>query len=129
MNDLRTPIARARGLGSAKDGTGHFWTQRLSAVALVPLTIWFVWGLAGAPGASRAEALAWIGAPINAVLMVLLLLTLFWHSMLGLQVIVEDYVHSAWLKLTTLVLLRFAHLALAAAGVYAVLYISFGGTA
>jgi succinate dehydrogenase / fumarate reductase, membrane anchor subunit len=129
MRELRTPIARVRGLGSAKEGTSHFWHERLTAVALVPLVIWFMWGLFGVAGAPRAEVLAWIGSPVNAVLLALLLLVGFWHSMLGLQVIVEDYVHSAWLKLTTLILFRFAHLLLAAASVYAVLYISFGGAA
>jgi succinate dehydrogenase / fumarate reductase, membrane anchor subunit len=129
MRELRTAIARARGLGSAKDGTSHFWHQRLTAAALVPLTIWFLWGLVGAAGASHADALAWIGAPVNAVLLTLLLVLGLWHSMLGLQVIVEDYVHGPGIKLATLVALRFAHLLLAAASVYAVLYISFGGAA
>jgi succinate dehydrogenase / fumarate reductase, membrane anchor subunit len=118
-----------RGLGSAKEGTDHFWHQRLTAGAMVPLIVWFAWGLITLAGASHAAVIAWIGAPVNAVLLVVLLATLFWHSMLGVQVIVEDYVHTAWLKLGTLLALRFAHLLLAAASIYAVLYISFGGAA
>jgi succinate dehydrogenase / fumarate reductase, membrane anchor subunit len=129
MRELRTPIAKVRGLGSAKDGTGHFWYERLTAAALVPLVIWFVWSLIGIAGASYTDVVAWIGAPVNAVLLILLLLIMLWHSMLGLQVIVEDYVHLGWLKLAMLILFRFAHLLLAAVAVYAVLYISFGGTA
>jgi succinate dehydrogenase / fumarate reductase, membrane anchor subunit len=129
MRELRTPIAKVRGLGSAKDGTSHFWYERLTAAALVPLVIWFVWSLIGVAGASHTDVIAWIGAPVNAVLLILLLLIMLWHSLLGLQVIVEDYVHIGWLKLATLILFRFAHLLLAAIAVYAVLYISFGGTA
>lgn len=126
MSRLRTQVARARGLGSAQEGTHHWWLQRLTAIALVPLCIWFVAALVGLTGAPHAEVAAWIGAPVNVVLLVLFVALLFWHSMLGIQVVIEDYVHSGWLKLATLVALKLAHALLAIAAIYAVLRIGLG---
>jgi len=126
MSRLRSPIARARGLGSAKDGTGHFWAQRLTAIALVPLLIWFVASVVGLSGMTYTEVAAWFESPLNATLFVILLLSLAWHSMLGLQVIVEDYLHHAGLKMAVLITLKFAHILLAVAAIYAVLRIGIG---
>lgn len=123
MNRLRSPIGVARGLGSAKDGTGHFWSQRITGLALVPLVIWFVAGLVGQVGGAHADFVDWIGRPVNTVLIVLTVVALMWHSMLGLQVVVEDYIHTGWAKLTVLITLSFTHIALGAAAVYAVLRI------
>ncbi len=124
---LRSPIKRVRGYGSAHDGTHHFWVQRLTAVALVPLLVWLVWSVASLSGASHVEFTAWVERPLNAVLLVVALGALFWHSMLGLQVVVEDYIHSAPIKLATLIILKFAHLGLGLAAIYAVLRIGLGG--
>lgn len=124
--DIRSPLARARGLGSAKDGVGHWWAQRVSAVALVPLSLWFVVSLATRAGGGYEAALAWIGSPTTAVALVLYLGTLFYHSQLGLQVVIEDYVHSEGIKLIALVLTKFANAVLAAGAIFAVLWIALG---
>ena len=124
---LRTPLGRVLGLGSAKDGTAHWWTQRLTAVALVPLGLWFMVALAALAGAGYGEFLAWVRQPLNASLMTLFVVVAAYHSELGLQVVVEDYVHAHWLRVSTLVLLKFAHVLLALAGVFALLGMSFGG--
>lgn len=123
---FRTPLARARGLGSARQGTGHWWAQRLTAIALVPLCLWFVAGILGLIGAGHGAALAWIASPVNAVLLVLLLVAVFHHVQLGLQVVIEDYVHSEWRKIAAIVAVKFAALALTAACVFAVLKIALG---
>lgn len=122
---FRSPLGRAMGLGSAKAGFGHWWTERITAVALIPLSIWFIASLIVHSGSSYEAFIGWIGSPITAILMVLLLTTLFWHAALGLQVVVEDYVHSGakiWLLLAT----RFACFALAAAGIVATLRVAIG---
>lgn len=124
---LRSPLARARGLGSAKDGTGHWWSQRISALALIPLTLWFVASLVCRAGGDYAATLAWLSSPVVAVALSIYLAVAFYHSQLGLQVVVEDYVHHEWLKLATLVLLQFANAVLAVAAIFSVLWISLGG--
>lgn len=121
---LRSPIGRARGLGSAQDGTTHFWVQRLTAIALVPLLIWFISGVVGLVGADYCTVVAWISRPVNAVLFILLLSTMCWHSMLGMQVIVEDYLHTGWSKLGALIVLKFGHVLVAVAGTYAIVSIA-----
>lgn len=122
--DKRSPLAIARGLGSAKDGVGHWWAQRLTAIALVPLTLWFVYVLLSMNGLGYDDARYWIASPVVAVTLVLYLAVLFYHSQLGLQEVVEDYVHHEGLKLATLVLLKFAHVVLAVAAIFAVLKIA-----
>lgn len=123
----RSPLGRARGLGSAREGTAHWWAQRLTAVALVPLTLWFVIGLIGTIGAEHALVADWIGLPINATLMVILLVALFHHAQLGLQVVIEDYVHHEGLKIAGIMLVKFLAVLLGLASIFAVLDISFGG--
>lgn len=123
---LRTPLSRALGKGPAGDGTAHWWQQRVTAVALVLLGSWFAFSLAGADLADRVALVAWIGAPLNAALLVLLVLTAAWHSQLGTRVIAEDYVHGA-LKVPLLIVLQFVHAIAAAVGVVAVLQIAIGG--
>jgi succinate dehydrogenase / fumarate reductase membrane anchor subunit len=95
---LSSPLGRVRGLGSAKSGAHHWWMQRVTSLALLPLTIWLVFGLAGMAGASHAEALAWIGHPFNAVLLLAFLAAAFHHTAAGLQVVIEDYVNQSWLR-------------------------------
>lgn len=124
---FRTPIKQARGLGSAHHGTGHWWAQRMSAVALIPLMLWFVVGIAANSGASHAQAVAWIGAPVNAVLLILLLATAFYHAALGLQVILEDYVSDRAVRTVAITLVRFAAALLAVTSVFAILRIALGG--
>ena len=124
---LRSTLGRVRGLGSAKEGVAHWWAQRTTAVALVPLSLWFVATLIAHLGGDYGHAVQWIGAPVPAILMVLLIGTTFYHAVLGLQVVVEDYVHEEWAKLTMLVLLRLACFVLAVSGIFAVLRLAFRG--
>jgi len=125
-NDLRNPLARARGLGSAKEGAGHWMLQRITAVALVFLTLWFVITVLGLMHADYATARGTIAQPWNAVLLIALIVTMFRHAVLGLQVVIEDYVHTRWLEMTALVLIKFIAVLAALAGVLAVLRIALG---
>ena len=124
---LRSPLGRAVGLGSAKEGVEHWWAQRVSAVALIVLGLWFVASLVAHAGADRAMVAAWLKGPLAAVLTMLTIAATFYHAALGIQVVIEDYVHSEWIKIPALVLLRLLCLALAVAGIFAVLRIAFGG--
>jgi len=123
---LRTPLGQVLGLGSAKEGTGHFFGQRVSGMALLILGLWFAWSLATLPGFGHADALAFIGAPLNGVLLVLLVVTLAYHSSLGVQVVIEDYVHGHGFKLVSLIISRFAHSFLLVAAIYAIIKIGLG---
>lgn len=123
---LRSPLGRARGLGSAKQGVHHFWVQRVSAAALVPLSLWFVFSVARLHGADYAAVKHWVSAPSVAVALVLFLATLFYHSMLGVQVVIEDYVGHEGARLASLVLSKFVHAILAAASIFAVLKVALG---
>lgn len=120
---LRTPLGHVLGLGSAKDGTSHWWAQRVSAVALLFLGIWFAFVLATASGLGYEEVVAEMGRPINNILMLLLSVTLAYHSYLGVQVVIEDYVHAPGWKIGLLLLSRFAHVLLAVAAVFSLLKI------
>jgi succinate dehydrogenase / fumarate reductase, membrane anchor subunit len=127
MSDLRSPLARARGLGSAKHGLQHWWAQRITAVALVPLVVWFAVSLVMLSGADYAAARAWIGSPF---VMVLLLLTIgigLHHAQLGLQVVIEDYIRSDGCKLALIVVVKFIAALFGLAAVVAILRIGFGG--
>jgi succinate dehydrogenase / fumarate reductase membrane anchor subunit len=123
---LRTPLGRVLGLGAARDGVSHWWSQRLTAVALVPLTLWFLVALARAGSLDYEAARVWLARPLHAVGALLLVIVLCWHSRLGVRVVVEDYVHSPGAKVVTLVLIDFAHFVLGAAGIYAILRVAFG---
>ncbi len=122
---LRSPLRRVLGLGSAKDGTGHWWAQRVSAVALVPLALWFLFALLALPALDYPVMHTWLARPTNAMLTVLLLAALGQHAYLGLTVVVEDYVHSSGLRILSLLLLRFAFVLTGAAGLFAVLHVAF----
>jgi succinate dehydrogenase / fumarate reductase membrane anchor subunit len=123
---LRSPLSRARGYGSAKEGVGTFLAERISAVALLPLTLWFVFSVAQLPLMSFNEVKHWVQAPSVAVTLVLFLAVLFYHSSLGVKVVVEDYVGGEGRKLVVLLLVKFAHAALAATAIFAVLKIALG---
>ena len=125
---LQSPLGRARGLGSAKSGTQHWWAQRLTALALVPLTIWFVIAMVAATGSDYAGARAFIGSPITAVLLILLIVAVFHHAQLGLQVVIEDYVHTKPVEIALLLIVKAAAVVLALAAIFAVLLIAFGGS-
>jgi succinate dehydrogenase / fumarate reductase membrane anchor subunit len=126
---LRSPIGRVLGLGAAKEGVSHWWSQRVTSVALVLLGVWFVASLLRMPTFGHEFVAAWVAMPLNAVLLLLLVGTMIYHSQLGVQVVVEDYVHHHGLKIVTMLLLTFAHVVLAALAIFAVLRIAFGGGA
>ena len=123
---LRSPLGRVLGLGTAKDGTGHWWGQRVSGVALVLLGLWFVASLATLPSLAYDDVVAFVGELPNPVLLILLCGTMAYHSYLGVQVVIEDYVHGHGLKVASLVLSRFAHIFFAVVGVFAVLRLGIG---
>ena len=120
--DMRSALARAVGFGSAKDGVGHWWAERVSALALVPLTLWFVASIIAHTGSDHTSFIAWLRTPLVSILMILLVITLFYHTALGLQVVIEDYVHS-WVKFAAMIAVRFGCLALTTAGIVAILHI------
>ncbi|HEX6550705.1 MAG TPA: succinate dehydrogenase, hydrophobic membrane anchor protein [Gammaproteobacteria bacterium] len=124
---LRNPLARARGLGSAKEGTTHWMAQRVTALALIPLTLWFAYSVLRIMHGDYAHAYAWVHAPMAAVLLVILIGTAFYHAYLGLQMVIEDYVHGVWSKFGSLLLIKFICVLLALSGIFAVLRIAFGG--
>lgn len=126
-SDTRTPIHRAVGLGSAKSGSAHWWSQRITAAALVPLMLWLTGSLISLAGRDYHAFIGWLHNPITVVLLSLLLIALFRHTVLGLEVIAEDYIHACGLKIITIGLLRFAGVILAASGIFAMLVIAFGG--
>ena len=123
---LRSPLGRVRGLGSAKEGVNHWWAQRMTALALVPLAVWFVISLLGMTGADHAAVKAWVGSPVVAALLILLIAATFYHAYLGLQVVIEDYVHSEAWKLFALLAVKGAAWLLAILGVISVLVLLLG---
>jgi succinate dehydrogenase / fumarate reductase membrane anchor subunit len=124
-SSMQTPLAKAMGLGSAKSGVAHWRAQRVSAIALVPLTLWFAASIIAHSGSDYAAFIAWLRSPLTAGLMILLLIALFQHAALGLQVVIEDYVHSGG-KFAAVIAVRLGCFALATAGVVATLGIAFG---
>jgi succinate dehydrogenase / fumarate reductase membrane anchor subunit len=121
---IRTPLGRVRGLGSAKSGALHFWHQRLTAVALVPLTLWFVWSVARYAGAPHGDVVAFLAHPFNAAAMLLFVIAGLYHMVLGVQVVIEDYVHSEGMKLALLLFVNFAAFAIGIVSTIAVLRIA-----
>lgn len=122
---FRTPLGRVRGLGSAKDGTGHWWMQRLTALALVPITVWFVISVIGMAGASYGEFSAWLANPLVAGLFLILIAATFYHAVLGLQVVVEDYLHNEGVKIATLLVIKAAAVLLGLTAALSVLRLLF----
>ena len=122
---LQNPLAKARGLGSAKDGTGHWWAQRTSAIALVPLVIYVVYLLVSLAGADYSTIRLTIAQPWNAVLLILFFATAFWHARLGLQVVIEDYIHARWLEISLMIAVKFTFAVLGLAAIVAIGRIAF----
>lgn len=126
MSSIRSSLAGARGLGSAKSGTAHFWAQRVSAIALVPLTLWFVACLASQFGASYSSVTNWLSSPFQASLLAIYLAAIFYHSQLGLQTIIEDYVHVESIKIGSLIVLQLLNILLGVSAIVSVLMILVG---
>lgn len=124
---LRTPLGRVRGLGSAKDGTSHWWMQRVSSVLLAPLSIWFLLCALPLLGADYADARVWLAQPLNAFLVLALVFALVYHALLGVQVVVEDYIHTRWLEVAVLTSVRLLAFLAALATSLAVVRIAVGG--
>ena len=118
---LRTPLGRVLGLGSAKEGAGHWSAMRVSAVALIPLTLWLLFSLLLLPDLHYSTVRVWLSLPISAFLSVLLIIALTHHSYLGTNEVVEDYVHAPGMKLLILLTLRFLYVLVAGSGVFAVM--------
>jgi succinate dehydrogenase / fumarate reductase membrane anchor subunit len=123
---LRSPLGRVLGMGSAKDGTGQWWAQRVSSVALIPLTLWFLFSLLALPSLDYGTVKTWLSFPMSGFLAVLLVAVLTYHSYLGTTVVVEDYVHGAAVKLFSLLLLRFLYVLAGGASIFAILRVAFG---
>lgn len=121
---MRSALARAIGLGSARQGAGSWWAERVSAVALVPSTLWFVAAIIVHTRRDYAAFIGWLRSPFATILMILLLIALFHHTALGLQVVIEDYIYST-AKFTTVIAVRLGCFALAIAGIVATLHIAF----
>ena len=126
MTRMRSPLGRALGLGSAKEGVEHWWAQRVTAVALVPLVLWFVIAVIGLVGADRAAVIAWVKSPMPAVFLILLLVATFYHTALGLQAVIEDYVHGEAMRIGALLVMRFLCIVFALRGILAVLMMALG---
>ena len=125
--DLRSDLGRVRGLGSSKGGTSHWWAQRVTAVALVPLSAWFVFSIINLVGVDREGLKVWVNGPVSFVLMVLFLIALFYHMQLGLQVVIEDYVHNERNKVISLILNKLIAVFLVVSSITALMKIAFGG--
>ena len=123
---MRTPLGKVRGLGSARDGTHHWWMQRVTAIANLPLMVFLVIFVLSHLGASRTEMLASLANPFVAILLALTMISVLWHMRLGLQVVIEDYVHGAATKLVAILANTFFTAALGVAALYAILKMSFG---
>lgn len=123
---MQSNLGRVRGMGSAKEGVHHWWMQRLTAIALVPLMLWLVISIVAHAGAGHAAVTAWMGQPIPAILMILLVVGGYYHAKLGMQVVIEDYVHNEGVKFTALIGLKLLTVVLGVASVFAILKLAFG---
>ena len=126
-SQMRSPLGRAIGLGSAKEGVDHWWAERITALALVPLTLWFVVAVVELAGADRAAFVDWVRHPVPAVLLVLLLIATFYHNALGLQVVIEDYIENEALRFGLIIIMKLVSVVLTVLGIFAVLKLSFAG--
>ena len=121
---LETPLHKVQGMGSAHSGVSHFWRQRVTAAALIPLSLWFGVSVLGLIGAHEAATLAFLSQPLNAILMAFFVVILLFHMALGLQVVIDDYVHSNGQKLVLMLLMRGFSIAVGATAIFALLRIA-----
>ena len=124
---MRSTLGRVRGLGSSGDGSHHWWIQRLTAVALIPLGIWFIFAVLSFVGTDYAQFKAWAGHHGNALMLILFIITAFHHAQLGMQVVIEDYIHGEAVKITSILLIKFVSFMFAVSCILAVLRLYFGG--
>lgn len=125
MSRYQTPLSRVKGLGSAKEGTDHFWAQRISAIALVPLVLWLAFSIASLPGMDYLTIREWLSQPFNAIVMILFIVAGFSHARLGLQVVAEDYIGSHGPRTALVIAITFAAVALGVTGVFSIMRIAF----
>jgi len=125
--DYQTPLAKVRGLGSAKAGTAHFWMQRITAITLIPLSFWMVSFTEQLLNASHQDMIIWLSEPLNTILALAWVIAAFYHAALGLQVVIEDYVHTDWMKISSIWLMKLTFLFFAIAAVVAIFRISMIG--
>ena len=125
-SNLRSPLGRARGLGAAKEGLQHWWLQRLTSLALIPLTVWFAAAIVGLAGSGYEEFVAWLSDPCTTAVMVGFLAVTFHHAQSGMQVVIEDYVASHGLRIASVILVKFVCYGLALLGIVSTLIVSFG---
>ena len=121
---MRSDLGRVRGLGTAKEGAHHWWMQRLTAIALIPLTLWFIISIASLNSASYAETVNWLSIPLVSIFMILLISSTLYHALLGVQVVVEDYIHQEGFKFLLLIGLKFIFLVLGVIAVFSLLKIA-----
>jgi succinate dehydrogenase / fumarate reductase membrane anchor subunit len=126
---LRSPLRRVTGLGSARGGSGHWFAQRVSAVALVLLGLWFTFALVTLGGATHANVVGWLASPWSSALAILLVIVAAWHALLGLQVVIEDYVPDHGQRMAVLLVVKFTFVVATVVGVLAVLRIALGDAA
>jgi succinate dehydrogenase / fumarate reductase membrane anchor subunit len=124
---FNTPLKNAKGLGSAHHGSKDWMYQRLMSIALIPLMFWFMWSILALRGATHAEFTGWLADPVNAILMILTIFSVFFHAMLGVQVIVEDYIHHTVLRMIKLIGNKFFFIGTAVICIFAILKITLGG--
>lgn len=122
----KTPLARVIGLGSAKDGSGHWWWQRLTALALVPLTLWFTFSMATLTSECFADVRIWMESPVTSTLLIAFVVSLFYHAQLGVQVVIEDYVHHEGLKIGTILAVKFLSVMLVISSTISILRVTLG---
>lgn len=122
----RTPLGRVRGLGSAKEGAAHWWAQRMTALALIPLSLWFAYAVIVLTGSPYHDVIGWFHRPRNPILLSLFVAVALHHAQLGLQVVIEDYVHGEGRKVAGIVIIKFLAVLLAAGTVFGILKIAFG---
>lgn len=123
-NTIQTDIKKARGLGSAHTGTHHWLMQRVTALVSIPLVFWMVYSIFKLQGASYTEFTAWLSSPVNAILAILFVINMFYHAMLGNQVIIEDYIHCKWFRMTKLIGMKIFFMALGVATIFSILKVA-----
>lgn len=127
MKDLRSPLAKAKGLGACGVASHHFWIQRITALSMIPLIFWIAFSVAFLPQANYATVVAWLQSPFNSIMTILFIITSFYHAQMGLQVIIEDYISSHGPRIFGILFVKFLSYFLMAAGVYAVIKTALGG--